>query len=408
MTGQAVRDEGVHRGVGALVDLGGELFAVDEVGDGLAHGLGLVGVGIGLGFAVGLNLEVEGDEALLTARALDDLDLGVLGEVLDVGRAQGAVGHVDLALLDGHLQVGGVGEVLDLHDGVLGRGQTLVGVVLGVGGGLVDLEGCQRVRAGEGLLGDDGVGVGELVGVEGILIDDRAGGAGHDLLQGHVEGHGILEHHGGVVLGGHGFDVGEQGARAVRVVDLLDAIVGELDVGSGQVVAVGKLQAVLELDGEFGAVIVPGTVIGGDVRAQLGGVVVLGIQEREHLDLHGVGAVVVGAGGVQAGDLIGGADGDDVAGIGGSGGVILHTAAGGQGCDGGHGDGGGQNLLGIQQESSLITCFHVITAGVDYRLTMVRMCYLCVSIVIDLCFACGDQGRFYAVSSSITDSCITT
>ena len=147
------------------------------------------------------------------------------------------------------------------------------------------IEGCQRVRAGEGLLGDDGVGVGELVGVEGILIDDRAGGAGHDLLQGHVEGHGILEHHGGVVLGGHGFDVGEQGARAV---DLLDAIVGELDVGSGQVVAVGKLQAVLELDGEFGAVIVPGTVIGGDVRAQFGGVVVLGVQEREHLDLHGV------------------------------------------------------------------------------------------------------------------------
>lgn len=99
---------------------------------------------------------------------------------------------------------------------------------------------------------------------------------------------------------------------------------------------------------------------------------------------------------------------DGVAGIGTCGGVILHTAAGGQGCDGGHGDGGGQNLLGIQQESSLITCFHVITAGVDYRLTMVRMCYLCVSIVIDLCFACGDQGRFYAVSSSITDSCITT
>ena len=80
-----------------------------------------------------MNLEVEGDEALLTARALDDLDLGVLGEVLDVGRAQGAVGHVDLALLHGHLQVGGVGEVLDLHGGVLGRGQTLVGVVLGVG-----------------------------------------------------------------------------------------------------------------------------------------------------------------------------------------------------------------------------------------------------------------------------------
>ena len=39
VTGQAVRNEGVHRGVGALVDLGGELFAVDEVGDGLAHGL---------------------------------------------------------------------------------------------------------------------------------------------------------------------------------------------------------------------------------------------------------------------------------------------------------------------------------------------------------------------------------
>ena len=211
VAGQTIRNEGVQRGVGALVDLGGQLVAVDQVGDGLTHGLGLVGVRLAGLLAVRHDLEVEGDEALFATRALDDLDLVVLGQVLDVGRGHGAVGDVDLSLLHGHLQVGGIGEVLDLHGVVLCRSQAIIGVVLGIGQGLVHLIGGELVRAGEGIVLDDGVGVGELVGVEGLLIHDRACRAGKHLLEGHVVLDLGVEHHGGVVLGFDGVDVGEQG-----------------------------------------------------------------------------------------------------------------------------------------------------------------------------------------------------
>ena len=77
--------------------------------------------------------------------------------------------------------------------------------------------------------------------------------------------------------------------------------------------AVGEFQAGLQLDGELGAVGVPGAVVGGDIGAQLGSVVVLCVQEREYLNLRGIGAVVVGACRIKAGDLVGGADGDGLA-----------------------------------------------------------------------------------------------
>ena len=109
--------------------------------------------------------------------------------------------------------------------------------------------------------------------------------------------------------------------------------------------AVSELQAGLELDGEFGAVVAPGAVIGGDVRGQLGGVVVLGLQEREHLNLHGVGTVVIGAGRIEAGDLIGGTDGDGGAACRGT--AVLHAAAGGKGCDGRDGSERGDDFLAI-------------------------------------------------------------
>ena len=262
--GQAIRNEGVQRGVGALVDLGGQLVAVDQAFDGLTHGLGLVGVRLAGLLAVRHDLEVEGKEALFAARSLDDLDLGILGQIIDVGRSQRTVGHVDLSLLHGHLQVGGVGEVLDLHNVVLSWGQTLVGIVLGICQGLVHLVGGELVRACEGVVLDDGVGIGQLVGGEGLFVDDRAGRAGEHLLQGHVVLDRGVEHDGGVILGLDGLDVGQQGGRTVLVVDLLDTVEGELDVGGGQIVAVRELQALLELDGELGAVGAPGAVIGGD------------------------------------------------------------------------------------------------------------------------------------------------
>ena len=71
----------------------------------------------------------------------------------------------------------------------------------------------------------------------------------------------------------------------------------------------------------------------------------------------------------------------------------FHAAAGGQGSMAAT-DGGGQNLLGIQQESSLIACFHVITAGVGLPPDYGADVYLCVSIVIDLCFLVATKAGF--------------
>ena len=110
--------------------------------------------------------------------------------------------------------------------------------------------------------------------------------------------------------------------------------------------AVGEFQTGLQLDGELGTVGVPGAVVGGDIGAQLGSVVVLCVQEREYLNLHGVGAVVVGACRIKAGDLVGGADGDGIA----CRGIVLYAAACGKRCDGGHGYGGSHNLLSIHEE----------------------------------------------------------
>ena len=87
-----------------------------------------------------------------------------------------------------------------------------------------------------------------------------------------------------------------------------------------------------------------GAVIGGDVRRQLGSVVVLRVQEREHLNLHGVGTVVVGASRIKAGDLIGRADGDGVASCGAT---VLHAAAGGQGSQSRDRSQSGDNFLAI-------------------------------------------------------------
>ncbi len=334
MAGEPVRNEGVHRRVGALVHLGGEFLAVDEVRDGLAHGLGLVGVRLARLLAIRHDLEVEGEEAFLAARSLDDLDLLVLREALDVGRGHRTVGHVDLALLHGHLQVGGVREVLDLHGVVLRRGQPLVGLVLGIRQRLVHLVGGERVRAGERVVLHDGVGVGELVGAERLLVHDRAGRAGQHLLQRHIVPHLRMEHHGGVVFGIDGFDIGKQRFRSIHIFDALDAVEGELDVGRGQVMPVRELQSLLQLHGELRAIRAPRTVIRRDVRRQLRRVVVLGVQEREHLDLHGIGTVVVRTGRIEAGDLVGGADGDGVAR---GRAAVLHPAACGKRGEGRHG-----------------------------------------------------------------------
>lgn len=91
--------------------------------------------------------------------------------------------------------------------------------------------------------------------------------------------------------------------------------------------AVGEFQVLLELDGELGAVGAPRAVIRCDIGAELRGAVVLRVQEREHLNLHGIGAVVVGAGRIEADDLVGGADGDSGAAVLRAAAAVFHAAA---------------------------------------------------------------------------------
>jgi hypothetical protein len=124
-----------------------------------------------------MRVEVEHDVADLAAGALDELDLLVLAQVLGVGGRQAAVGHVDVAVADRELQVRRVGEVLDVDLAVGGLAElALVAGVRLVGDELVLLVVGDLVLTGEGLALDDGVVIGDLVGREDLLVDDRAAG----------------------------------------------------------------------------------------------------------------------------------------------------------------------------------------------------------------------------------------
>ncbi|CAB4903140.1 unannotated protein [freshwater metagenome] len=338
--GQAVGDVGVQRGVGPAVDLVGDLLAVDQVGHGLPDGEGLGRVGLGGRRAEGLGVEVEDDVADLAAGAVHDLDVVVAAQVVDVGGRQAAEGHVDVALLDVELEVGGVGVVGDVD--VLGlrcAEQPLVVGVGGVGDQGVELVVGDDVRAGEGVARDDVVVGGQRVGGEDVLVHDRAGRAGQDLREDLVVGGLEGEHDGGVVGRLDAVHVVEQGRGAVRVVDGDHALEREDDVRGGELVAVGEGQAVLQHHrvlggrGELGGL----GDVGLDVRAAQRGV----HQERVDLVHHGERAVVVGTGRVDRGDLVAGADEQRVAVAGAAAPVVVAAAAGGHG-QGGQGGGGGR------------------------------------------------------------------
>ena len=135
-----------------------------------------------------------------------------------------------------------------------------------------------------------------------------------------------MEHYSGVIWRIYGFDVGQQRTRTILIVDRVDTVEGELDIGRSQVVTIGELQARLDLNGELSTVVTPSTVIRSNVRRQFRSVVVLRIQEREHVDLNGIGTVVIGAGRVNASNLVCGADGNDIR-IPRGGTTILYAAA---------------------------------------------------------------------------------
>src|SRR5699024_9711318 len=103
---QPLGDVRVQRGVGAVVDGFGDRLAIQQVGDRLAHGPSLVRIRVRGLLAVGVGAEVEHDVADLAARAVVHGDGIVLLEVGDVRGGQRAPDAVDVALLDGGLQVG--------------------------------------------------------------------------------------------------------------------------------------------------------------------------------------------------------------------------------------------------------------------------------------------------------------
>lgn len=105
-------------------------------------------------------------------------------------------------------------------------------------------------------------------------------------------------------------------------------------------------------------------------RAQFGRIVILCIQERENLNLHGIRTIVVRARGIHAGDLIGGADGDrgSARRIG-----VLHAAACGQRCDCRDGCDSRQNLAMILQKYLFLNYSRAVFIGTVTK-TMGLLC----------------------------------
>src|SRR6185312_2517106 len=250
------------------------------------------------------------------------LDLVVLAQALDVRRREAAGGDIDAALLHLELHVRLVLEVLEVdRAGLRGAEDTLVAVICLELHELVELVARDRVRACESLVLDD-VGVArDRVGRERLLVDDRAGGARQDLwpdlvvrvLEVEYDRRGIGR------LGA--VEVAEQARRTVVCGDLELAIEAELDVGGGQLVAVCKLQALLQLDRVLGR----GGVLrrGGDVGLDLSAAGLRVHEEREDVVHDEERAVVVRAGRVEGRHLVGGADDERAT----RGGVVVRTAA---------------------------------------------------------------------------------
>ncbi len=228
------RNGRVQRRHAALVHRLRDRLAVDALGDGLTNRLVLDGV----------LAHVEDDVADLRAGAVDDLDalVGLVAQVLEVGRGQRAVGHVDLAALDRQLQRRRLVEVLDDE---VRRLRLVRAVVLRVDredGLLVRGVLVQLVRAGA----DDLVLGLDLVGRVGLVRDDRADVVREDEREGRVD---LVQLHRDRrrVSDLDRVERAEQRVGAGRVLDLEHAVQRELDVLGRQRVTAGELQVRLEL-----------------------------------------------------------------------------------------------------------------------------------------------------------------
>ena len=114
--------------------------------------------------------------------------------------------------------------------------------------GLVEVVARDRVRAGEGVRLDDVLVGGERVGREDLVVDDGAREARQDEREDLVVLGLEVEDDGGVVGRLDAVEVVEQARGAVRVGDREVAVERELDVGGGEVVAVGPLEALGQRD----------------------------------------------------------------------------------------------------------------------------------------------------------------
>ncbi len=305
-------DQRVQRfGLGA-VDLGDEFAAVDELRHRLADGLGPYARVFG----------VEGEVADFQAGHVDEVDgvVGVGGQLLDLLGRHGAGHQVDVALVEGGAHLVGVREVAQFDLGVVHRQTPLVVGVLGEHGGdeLVVLDlGLEGVRAGA--VGLEAVA--QLVLGVVVRVDDARDRGGQLEREGRVGGLEV-EDDLAVALGLDGVDGGQQGEDATVGLEGAGAVDGVLDVGRGDSVAVGELEALAQGAGvALVAAVSEAAALGG-----LGHRVALAAR-LDHQGLHGLaedvpGAHVVGVRRVEGGgsvlrgsERVRGADDDRVAAV---------------------------------------------------------------------------------------------
>ena len=253
-----------------MVHILGNSFTIDKIGNSFTYCLSLGLIGIVTAFAIGLNLEVEDDKSFLTARSDHDFHVLILFKILNVCRSKGALCHINITTSDSHLQVGYVGEVFYLNIfGLSFSEQAFVSVETLVGGVFIEFECDKFIWSSEGTALDDVLCGSHFIGVENLFVDDWASISAQYLTNKHIVLDSEMEHDSGWIRRINGINVRKQRRRTSWACNLIDTVEREFHIRSSQIVPVGELKSLLQLDGEFTAISVERSFISGNIRFDL-------------------------------------------------------------------------------------------------------------------------------------------
>ena len=229
--GQSIRNVGVQRQVGALVNLVRDFLAVKEVSNCTTNGERLRFISFRSLRTKWLRVEVEDDVADLSTGADDDIDVVVVFKVSNIGRRKAAVCDVDVSLLNIELQVRSVGVVLESDAvGRCGTKDTLVVRISLERDDVVEVVAIDHVLAGKSISVDDNVIGSDRIGREHFFVNNRCGRARQNLRERLVVTVLQVEDDSGVVDSVNALDVSQKNCRPVLITDRDLTVEAELHI----------------------------------------------------------------------------------------------------------------------------------------------------------------------------------